>query len=458
VPIFSLTGGLSQDDQVKTIKKLHREHVPRIIISTAPFITATPASTSTVVVEFEGSEHYTIPESRIQTNEIVQKYCEYSGVKFILADTFLSIKTHLKMKEGAYHSETTPVTRLSSHAKISYIDLHSDKKEIRKWNLSSGLFSQKTLSEIALAIEEKKTIVVYATQAGHSSMTLCQDCGSTVACPKCESSLSLYVCEPKSLADRPLRSYSCRSCDYFDPSPPHECSQCHGHRFVFFGYGTERICQELKMLFPATSPVVLDRKQAKTQKKVLKILEQWKESEGMMLVTTSSYLNHPTITADITIVPSLQSLSGSDGIYDAPRNSGARTLVRLLEQTTEHFIVQTHNGDDPLKKLLKSRSLAYFIKEELETRERLSMPPFRKTVQILLDFQEYLHPKAFSFIEDLIGNYGKCIFVPGSSVGSKSTVRIIFNKDFPSRGESQNHPADDIIKTLCEEFSIQWVA
>ncbi|MFZ2991245.1 MAG: primosomal protein N' [Candidatus Saccharimonadales bacterium] len=135
-----------------------------------------------------------------------------------------------------------PLLRLSKPARnnsvqpnIKLIDMTSRKNFSQHRFLSDFLIEQ-----IKNTLADKKQSLIFHNRRGSTGVTLCEKCGWTAVCPKCQLPLTLHT-------DKHL--LLCHICGHSTKAPTN-CPICQSTDIIHKGIGVKLVESELKRMFP----------------------------------------------------------------------------------------------------------------------------------------------------------------------------------------------------------------
>ena len=176
------------------------------------------------------------------------------------------------------------------------------------------------------------------------------------------------------------------------------------------GIGTDTVYEYLKEMLHKQKVKVLklDKESAKTKKGAEKIIKEFEDAPGSILVGTEMalfYLNHK--------VP-LSIVSSFDSLWSLPSfkmgEKIVQIIVSLLENTSGKLIIQTKNVSDSAILAIQKENLLSFVREELEDRKSLDYPPFKRFIKITFHGDKEETQKARKFLENTLEEYSPEVF------------------------------------------------
>ena len=347
-------------------KKMFRAEMTKL--DTAQVLLATPAfapfarrDMRTIIFEREGSELYRArARGKIDSRVFLKKLAKERGMRIVCGD--MPVRTEIMDKESVLRSVTvgdkTPRLVNQKHPK-KIIENPQEKK------MPFRAISPELESAVRAAFLQKGRALIWSARRGLAPMTVCNDCGASVACPNCGAPIVLHGTTEK-------RVYLCHSC-----GTAHRtnilCRVCGSWNLAGLGIGTERIAEEAHTLFPDAHILRMDSDSTKTHAAAKKTCAAFYETPRALLIATDlalPYLSEPIGTVGIASFDTLLSLPAWNAFERA-----LGTICALAELSQTPLIIQTRQKDNELFSILSASSLASFHQKESKARQAFSYPP-----------------------------------------------------------------------------------
>ncbi|MEW6288591.1 MAG: primosomal protein N' [Thermodesulfobacteriota bacterium] len=255
---------------------------------------------------------------------------------------------------------------------VSIVDLRLPRKETG----GHPFFSRPLLEAIKDNLAQGDQSIIFLNRRGYANLMICDDCGNPVKCLHCDISLTLHKSE---------KILSCHYCG-FQARSPIICPSCRSARVKEIGFGTERVEEALRELFPQARIARLDRDTSTNRKEFLKILKSVHQQEtdilvGTQMITKGHHFPHVTLVGVIWADAGL-------GMPDF--KAGERTF-QLISQVTGRagrgdkpgrVIIQTHQPDHYSITNAEHHDYRGFYEKELRLRQALQYPPFSRLINL----------------------------------------------------------------------------
>jgi primosomal protein N' (replication factor Y) len=298
-----------------------------------------------------------------------------------------------------------------------------------------GLLSEKLKSALQKNIEGGKQSLLFLNRRGFANFILCPDCGHTFKCPNCSVTLTHHLRD---------RSLQCHYCDYRIPAPG-DCPKCQGHRLQGMGIGTERLEQEIKLLFPETQVARMDRDTTSRRRSHLQILKRLESGSIDILVGTQMIVKGH----DFPNVTFVGVVSADTSLHFPDFRSSERTFQLLTQvagragrgEVFGEVVIQTFNPDHYSILRAKDQDYIGFYREEIEFRKALEYPPFSRFINFRLVGNSEKRTKGMAEEMGRIGQsllkkaHGKEIEILGPSTAPFAKMRGKFRWQMLAKGK-----------------------
>lgn len=244
-------------------------------------------------------------------------------------------------------------------------------------------FTKALTDRISEALENKEQVILFQNRRGFSPYLECGSCGWMGNCPHCNVTLTLHK------NDGNLRCHYCG----FEMRTPMQCPKCSAAELIPRGFGTEKVEDELAMIFPGA---VIDRMDADTASapgnynRIIRDFESRStdilvgtqmitkgfDFEGVSLVgilNADNMLNYPDFRA-------------SEKAFDMMMQVGGRAGRRGKEGTV---VIQTSQPENTIIKLVMNNDYKTMAAIVLAERKNFLYPPYSRLIEITLRHREY---------------------------------------------------------------------
>jgi len=212
--------------------------------------------------------------------------------------------------------------------------------------------------------------ILFLNRRGFHRLFLCRGCGQTLFCPNCDVALTFHLREDR---------LTCHYCG-FSCGTDVRCRSCGQASFKAYGFGTEKLEQEIHTLFPTARIARMDADVTRRKGQAGQILRRFSRRETDILVGTQMITkgyDFPHVTL-VGVISADLSLSFPDF------RAGERTF-QLLSQVAGRagrgdrkgrVIIQTFNPDHHVIRSAMAHDFQSFFDREQGLRKALRYPPF----------------------------------------------------------------------------------
>lgn len=301
------------------------------------------------------------------------------GAKTLLGTATPSIESYYNAKTGKYGY----VALTHRYEGIELPEFRIvDIKDLQHRKMMTGPFSPMLLAEVRKALEEGKQAILFQNRRGFAPMIECKQCGWVPHCQHCDVSLTLH---------RNTNQLTCHYCGY-TYSIPTKCPNCEGTELRTRGFGTEKIEDAIRDIFPEARVARMDLDTTKTRNAYERIITDFATGRTNILIGTQmiskgldfanvsvvgilnadSMLNFPDFRAYEHAFMMMAQVGGRAG------RKGKRGLVILQTKSPELPIVQQVVNND---------YEAMYVGVTAERRE-FHYPPYYRLVYVYLKHRD----------------------------------------------------------------------
>ena len=295
--------------------------------------------------------------------------------KTLLGTATPSMESYFNAQQGKYGLVTLS-TRFKNIGlpEIEVVDI----KDLQHRKMMTGPFSPRLLEAIHKAMSEEKQVILFQNRRGFAPRIECKDCGWVPRCTNCDVTLTYH---------KQFNQLSCHYCG-FTYGVPETCPKCGGVHLTGRGYGTEKIEDKVRELFPEARIARMDLDTTHTRNAYERIIDDFSAGRTNILIGTQmiskgldfdnvsvvgildadAMLNYPDFRAYEHAFMMMSQVSGRAG------RKGRRGLV----------VLQTKNADLPVINQVVNHDFKAFARDLLDERSLFHYPPFYHLVYVYL--------------------------------------------------------------------------
>lgn len=367
----------SDNERVDVWKRLLSSNEPLIILGVRSSVFLPFARLGLVIVdeEHEASFKQYDPAPRYNARDAAIMLASMHGAETLLGSATPSVETYYKAKNGKYGLVT--LSERFEGSVLPEVEI-VDMRQQRKKKLNKGILSQPLKLATSEALKDGKQAIMFQNRRGFAPVVICQQCGWTPKCHNCDVSLVYH---------KNSGLLKCHYCGYCQPIPK-MCPACGQNTIEVYGYGTERIAEEMHQEFTGYRVARMDLDTTRNKDAYQEIIEEFASHETDILVGTqmvSKGLDFEKV--------SVVGVVNADTLLNFPDFRSNERAFNMLEQVAGRagrrqdvgkVFIQTTKPDDRVLEHVKAHDYNSYYNEELEERRKYSYPPFTRIINIYL--------------------------------------------------------------------------
>ncbi|MFM7851548.1 MAG: primosomal protein N', partial [Flammeovirgaceae bacterium] len=332
------------------------------------------------------------PAPRYHARDVALVMGQIHHAKVLLGSATPSIESFYQTQTGKYQ-----LVRLNDRfgeAQLPEIVFANSSLE-RKNKTMKGEFTRTLVVEMGDAISKKEQVILFQNRRGYSPMIQCEDCSWVPKCINCSVSLTYHQYR---------HAMVCHYCGYREDLPS-QCPTCKSNRIQTLGYGTEKLEEELKLLFADANVTRMDLDTTRSKSGYENIIEGFENGRTDILVGTQMV----TKGLDFDRV-SLVGVFDADRMMHFPDFRSYERAFQLITQVSGRagrrnksgkVIIQTSNPEHPLFQQLVKNDVQGFLEHQLTDRREHFYPPYSRLIEITL---KHTDKKKVYEMGDLLAN------------------------------------------------------
>ncbi len=346
-----------------------------VAIGTRSAIFAPVKNLSLIIIDEEQEHTYKSEQSpRFHARDLAKFRAAYNGALLVMASATPSIETYANAKIGKYS-----LCRLSErygNANLPEVITVDMRNELRAGN--AGPLSAELKSQINSALENGNQAIVLLNRRGHNTYISCPTCGYVATCPNCSVSMTFHSANKRLM---------CHYCGYSEASVK-KCPTCTDSDLRFMGIGTQKIEEELKVIFPEARVLRLDADSTSSKDAFSSYLGDFAQGKYDIMLGTQMVakgLNFPKVTV-VGVIGADSALNSSD--YRSFERSFS-LLTQVLGRAGRGedkgvAVIQTIDPESNLIKLAAAQDYDTFYEQEIAVRKMMIYPPYCDIAQIVV--------------------------------------------------------------------------
>jgi len=230
-------------------------------------------------------------------------------------------------------------------------------------------------------LARREQVLVLLNRRGYSTAVFCRQCGDTFECPNCSISLTVHKSTTSNVGSAFRRTGDRARCHYcnYSVAVPKQCRKCAAPYLEQTGFGTEKVEQHLRDLFPDARIGRIDRDSVRRKGALTSLLSRFGGGELDVLVGTQMIAKGH----DFPRVTLVGVISADVGLGIADFRAAERTFQLLTQvagragrgEQLGEAIVQTLYPDHYSIRLACRQDYTAFFERELVYRRGMRYPP-----------------------------------------------------------------------------------
>lgn len=223
--------------------------------------------------EHETSYKQQDPAPRYHARDLAIVMAQQQGAKVLLGTATPSIETYTNALAGKYG--LVSLTQRYGDVPLPEIVVE-DLAELYRKRMMRTPLSPRLKAETEQTLAEGGQAIFFLNRRGYSPVLLCNSCGWTPRCQRCDVALSLHQKQGKLV---------CHYCGTAYEVPTH-CPQCEQADLKDVGTGTEKIEDTIETLFPTARVGRMDLDTTRSRSAYERIIRDFQERRTQLLVGT----------------------------------------------------------------------------------------------------------------------------------------------------------------------------
>ena len=356
-------------------------HKFRIIVGARSSVFLPFADLGLVIVdeEHEASFKQYDPSPRYNARDAAIVLAKLHEAKVLLGSATPAIESYYNALQEKYH-----LVNLQERYKGLQLPamICADLKREKKLKNMQSHFSSLLLDEMRTVLQKKEQIILFQNRRGYTPIWSCEVCSWTPRCQHCDVSLTYH---------KHSNMLKCHYCSYTIP-PIGSCTACGSNRLRMIGFGTEKIEDELQLIFPNNVFKRMDLDSTRSKHAYEEIIDDFSQRRIDVLIGTQMV----TKGLDFDHV-SLVGILDADMLLNRPDFRAYERAYQLMSQVAGRagrkekqgkVIIQSAQAEHWVLERVMAHDFKGFYDVEIEERERFFYPPFYKIVQLTLKHEK----------------------------------------------------------------------
>lgn len=365
---------LSEGEKHDVYKQI-KEGKIRILIGARSALFAPFTSLGVIIIdEFHEGAYKSEKNPKFNSIDVAKYIANKRDVSLVLGSATPSVEEYFNALNGEY--KLLEINQRANKKPMPKIEVVDMKEELMVGNKS--IFSNKLKVEIQSALNCGNQVILFLNRRGFSNFVSCRKCGYVFTCENCDISLTYH---------KKNNTGKCHYCGY-EKEIPKECPECKSKYIKPFGIGTQKIEEEIKLIFPNINVLRLDKDTTSRKGEFENILNDFKNKKADVLIGTQM-LSKGLDFENVTLVGILS----ADMILKFPDFRSSETTFQLITQVAGRagrsekegkVILQTYDTDHYAIRHAIKYDFKGFYEDEIKIRKAFEYAPFNNMISVVI--------------------------------------------------------------------------
>lgn len=348
--------------------------------------------------EHESSYKQYDPAPRYHARDTAIYLSHVHQAKVILGSATPSFESYYNAKIGKYGF--VELTGRFGGVKLPLIEVVSISEETKRKTMQSH-FTSVLLDEIKAALSRKEQVILFQNRRGYTPLLLCATCGYTPKCINCDVSLTYHKSSGK---------LHCHYCG-FRQDVLNTCPACGSAKIEQKGYGTEKIEDDLSIIFPDVRIARMDLDSTRTRNSFQVLIDDFEEGRIDILVGTQMVAKGLDFGNVTTI-----GIINADTMLNYPDFRAFERSFQMLSQVSGRagrrekqgkVIIQAYDVNHRIIKQVIENDYTDLFNTEIIERKNYNYPPLYRLIQLDVKHKE---PGRLAMISNSLAKFLKQLF------------------------------------------------
>ena len=329
--------------------------------------------------EHENSYKQQDPAPRYHARSAAIVLAHMTGAKTVLGTATPSMETYYNTQTGKYG--LVSLTQRFQGMQLPRIEV-VDVARLQHRKEMKGPFSPLLLTSMREALQQGEQVILFQNRRGFAPMVECHQCGWVPRCQHCDVSLTLH---------RQTNQLTCHYCGYTYQIPD-RCPCCESKDLRSRGFGTEKIEEQIRDLFPEARIARMDLDTTRTRNAYERIISDFGAGRTNILIGTQMV----TKGLDFERV-SVVGILDADGMLSQPDFRSHERAFQMMEQVAGragrkggqgHVILQTRDAQSPVVQQVVAHDYQAMYEAQMQERELFNYPPLCRLVSVYVKHRD----------------------------------------------------------------------
>lgn len=368
----------SDNERVEVWNRLLHAHSPMLILGVRSSLFLPFSDLGLIIVDEEHETSYKQqdPSPRYNARNAAMVLAGMHGGKTLLGSATPSIDSYFNALSGKYGLVELK-TRFGTHQSPKVIPVNI-KELKRKKQMKHPIFSPPLIQSMRQALDNGEQVILFQNRRGFAPITECKECGWVPRCVNCDVSMTYHKYH---------NNLVCHYCGY-TIRLPEICPSCGSSNFQMQGFGTEKVEEEIALLFPDVNVERMDMDTTRTRTAYERIIGDFDKGKTQILIGTQM-ISKGLDFGNVGVVGILN----ADGLMNYPDFRAHERAFQLMLQVSGRtgrrdkqgtVILQTSQPEHPLIQMVIRSAYREMADWQLSERSIFHYPPYFRLIVLVL--------------------------------------------------------------------------
>jgi primosomal protein N' (replication factor Y) (superfamily II helicase) len=426
--------------------KRAREGKASIAIGPRSAIFAPLKNIGLIIVDEEHEASYKQYDSspRYNARDVAVLRAHLNNSIVVLGSATPSLESYNNALQNKYRLIELP-ERINTYPlpRVHIVNMRDERKILRTDSPGTMTSISRILRDhIRRRIDNREGVILLQNRRGFSPYLTCLDCSFIEECSDCSVTMTYHKIKNH------LRCHYCGRIR----KPPDMCPKCRGIRLIYQGYGTQRVEEELQVLFPDARIARMDMDSTTRKGSHNKILTKFGSGGydillGTQMVAKGLDFDHVTLVGVISadtqlLLPDFRSSERTFQILTQVAGRAGRSTVE------GEVIIQTNFPDHYSIRHAMTHDFKSFFEEEMKKRTETHWPPATRLA--LLEARSIVEETAASLLEKMQEKLNQSLLsdsiVLGPSPAALARVKNLYRFHVIIKSSKKTDPTAKILR------------
>ena len=343
-----------------------------VVVGTRSAIFSPLSNLGVIILDEEQEETYKSSSNpRYHAREVAKYRCVTESALLLLGSATPSVESMHYAREGKYKLHT--INERFNERPLPQVIISDMRKAISSGN--DRVIGNELCSEIEKNLQNGEQTILFLNRRGSSKYIVCDECGEIPGCPNCSVPLVFHSKNTRIM---------CHHCGYSEKVSD-KCPEC-GGKIKFVGFGTQRVENELRELFPGVGIIRMDMDTTSGKSSHETLLGKFRDEKIPILLGTQMI----TKGLDFENVTLVGVLAADQAIFNE-NFKAAENAFSLITQVvgragrgskSGRAVIQTYSPKNALICAAAEQNYDAFFGNELCLRRQRQLPPFSDLISL----------------------------------------------------------------------------